>query len=199
MMSRHSFILKNFQLLVYSRALESVNSRRSLKKILGSSKKKIIGIRTDFRRAGECEGAVVNAMIECSCDWVVRTRKELMEMVLKFFWSGCMVSPENSRPKKSWTPSDHFSCPALSLLIHLGFIYQLPQRSFALLLSGENFRRAFSLGLLLRPLGVQLEYKHNKRTVKKMSCLRKLIFHPCRIASNTAFLIISSVGIPDTP
>jgi nucleoside 2-deoxyribosyltransferase len=42
---------------------------------------KIIGIRTDFRRAGESEGAVVNVMIECACDWVVRSREELMEVV----------------------------------------------------------------------------------------------------------------------
>ena len=30
-----------------------------------SSEHRIIGIRTDFRRAGESEGAVVDAMIEC--------------------------------------------------------------------------------------------------------------------------------------
>jgi nucleoside 2-deoxyribosyltransferase len=38
-----------------------------------TDKQKIIGIRTDFRRAGESEGAKVNATIECSCDeslWV---------------------------------------------------------------------------------------------------------------------------------
>jgi nucleoside 2-deoxyribosyltransferase len=40
---------------------------------------KIIGIRTDFRRAGESRGAVVNAMIEGSCDRIVRTREELLE------------------------------------------------------------------------------------------------------------------------
>ena len=39
---------------------------------------KIIGIRTDFRRAGESEGAVVNAMIEGACDRIVRSREELM-------------------------------------------------------------------------------------------------------------------------
>ena len=50
-----------------------------------SSEQKIIGIRTDFRRAGESEGAIVNPMIECSCDWVVRSRDELMETILKFF------------------------------------------------------------------------------------------------------------------
>ena len=46
---------------------------------------KIIGIRTDFRRAGESEGGVVNPMIECSCDWVVRTREELLETISDLF------------------------------------------------------------------------------------------------------------------
>ncbi len=42
---------------------------------------KIIGIRTDFRRAGESEGSIVNAMVEVACDLVVRTRDELMEAI----------------------------------------------------------------------------------------------------------------------
>ncbi len=50
-----------------------------------SPEQKIIGIRTDFRRAGESEGAVVNAMLEGASDWVVRTREELMETVSQFF------------------------------------------------------------------------------------------------------------------
>ncbi|SPF43783.1 Nucleoside 2-deoxyribosyltransferase [Syntrophobacter sp. SbD1] len=50
-----------------------------------SSEQKIIGIRTDFRRVGESEGAVVNAMIECSCDRIVRSREELLERVFQFF------------------------------------------------------------------------------------------------------------------
>ena len=37
-----------------------------------SPEQKIIGIRTDFRSAGESQDAVVNAMIECSCDRIVR-------------------------------------------------------------------------------------------------------------------------------
>jgi hypothetical protein len=41
--------------------------------------------RTDFRRAGESEGAVVNPMIECSCDRVVRTTKKLLETVSHLF------------------------------------------------------------------------------------------------------------------
>jgi nucleoside 2-deoxyribosyltransferase len=50
-----------------------------------SSEHKIIGIRTDFRRAGESESAVVNAMIEGACDRIVRSREELMEVILQFF------------------------------------------------------------------------------------------------------------------
>jgi len=46
-----------------------------------SSEQKIIGIRSDFRRAGESSGALVNAMIEGACDWVVRSGEELMETV----------------------------------------------------------------------------------------------------------------------
>jgi len=45
-----------------------------------SPEQKTIGIRTDFRRAGESEVAVVNAMIECSCDGIVRSREELAEL-----------------------------------------------------------------------------------------------------------------------
>jgi hypothetical protein len=50
-----------------------------------SLEKKIIGVRTDFRRAGESEGAVVNAMIAGACDWIVRSREELMETVFQSF------------------------------------------------------------------------------------------------------------------
>jgi nucleoside 2-deoxyribosyltransferase len=46
-----------------------------------SPEQKIIGIRTDFRRAGESEGALVNPMIECSYDWVVRSKEELLEVI----------------------------------------------------------------------------------------------------------------------
>jgi len=48
-----------------------------------SSEQKIIGIRTDFRRAGESEGEAVNPMIECSCDWIVRSLNELLESLLR--------------------------------------------------------------------------------------------------------------------
>ncbi len=50
-----------------------------------SPEQKIIGIRTGFRRAGESEGAIVDAMPECSCDWIVRTSGELLEMIFRFF------------------------------------------------------------------------------------------------------------------
>jgi nucleoside 2-deoxyribosyltransferase len=46
---------------------------------------KIVGIRTDFRRARESEGAVVNAMVEEACDWIVRSREELIEAISRFF------------------------------------------------------------------------------------------------------------------
>jgi nucleoside 2-deoxyribosyltransferase len=42
---------------------------------------KIIGVRTDFRRAGESQGAVVNAMVEVACDMVVRSREELLKVL----------------------------------------------------------------------------------------------------------------------
>lgn len=50
-----------------------------------SSEQRIIGVRTDFRRAGESEGAVVNAMIEMSCDLVFRTRQELLDVISRIF------------------------------------------------------------------------------------------------------------------
>lgn len=46
---------------------------------------KIIGIRTDFRQAGESEGAIVNAMIEYSCDRIVRSRKRLLKTISHLF------------------------------------------------------------------------------------------------------------------
>jgi nucleoside 2-deoxyribosyltransferase len=53
-----------------------------------SAEKKIIWIRTDFRRASESEGAVVNAMIECACDWIVRSKEELLEAIIDLLESG---------------------------------------------------------------------------------------------------------------
>jgi nucleoside 2-deoxyribosyltransferase len=37
----------------------------------------IVGIRTDFRRAGESEHAIVNAMVEMACDVIVETQAAL--------------------------------------------------------------------------------------------------------------------------
>lgn len=42
-----------------------------------SQGKTILGIRTDFRRAGESDGSRVNLMIECSCQKVVSSIEEL--------------------------------------------------------------------------------------------------------------------------
>lgn len=38
----------------------------------------IIGIRTDFRNAGETEQSVVNAMVECSCSKITSSSEELV-------------------------------------------------------------------------------------------------------------------------
>jgi nucleoside 2-deoxyribosyltransferase len=38
---------------------------------------KIVGIRTDFRRAGESAQAIVNAMVEMACDAIVNTQTAL--------------------------------------------------------------------------------------------------------------------------
>ncbi|MGO9375319.1 MAG: nucleoside 2-deoxyribosyltransferase [Syntrophobacteraceae bacterium] len=50
-----------------------------------SPERKIIGSRADFRPAGESSGEVVNAMIECSSDWIARSREVLLEVVSQFF------------------------------------------------------------------------------------------------------------------
>jgi hypothetical protein len=51
-----------------------------------SSEQKIIGIRTDFRRAGYSEGAVVNLDDRGgACDLVVRSREELLETIFDLF------------------------------------------------------------------------------------------------------------------
>ena len=42
-----------------------------------SQGKKILGIRTDFRRAGESDKSRVNLMIECSCVMVASSTEEL--------------------------------------------------------------------------------------------------------------------------
>jgi nucleoside 2-deoxyribosyltransferase len=50
-----------------------------------SPEQKIIDIKTDFRREGESEGAVVSAMIGCSCDWIVGSGDELIERLSRLF------------------------------------------------------------------------------------------------------------------
>jgi hypothetical protein len=50
-----------------------------------SPDQKIIGVGTDFRRAREGEGTIVNSMIECACDWIVSSREELLKGISKFF------------------------------------------------------------------------------------------------------------------
>jgi len=39
--------------------------------------KKILGMRTDFRRAGETDDSRVNLMIECSCQGIAGSLEEL--------------------------------------------------------------------------------------------------------------------------
>jgi nucleoside 2-deoxyribosyltransferase len=48
-----------------------------------STRGKIIGIRTDFRNAGESAGATVNAMIEVSCHVIVQSIEELMPAIFE--------------------------------------------------------------------------------------------------------------------
>lgn len=38
----------------------------------------VVGIRTDFRQGGDCPGSVCNAMIECSCQRIVKSVSELI-------------------------------------------------------------------------------------------------------------------------
>jgi len=45
----------------------------------------IIGVRTDFRMAGESRTSVVNAMIECCCDRIAKSSEELMEFMSHLF------------------------------------------------------------------------------------------------------------------
>jgi len=40
--------------------------------------RRIVGIRTDFRRAGEHQGSIVNAMIQGCCHCIVRSPEELL-------------------------------------------------------------------------------------------------------------------------
>jgi len=49
---------------------------------------KIIGVRTDFRNAGESDGGIVNAMVEVACDIVVRSREDLLSALIELFEKG---------------------------------------------------------------------------------------------------------------
>ncbi|MEN6437572.1 MAG: nucleoside 2-deoxyribosyltransferase [Syntrophobacter sp.] len=42
---------------------------------------RIIGVRTDFRNAGEAKNSIVNAMIECSCSSIARSTAELLATI----------------------------------------------------------------------------------------------------------------------
>ena len=52
-----------------------------------SPERKIIGVRTDFRGAGESEGAVIDAMIKCSRDWIAGSREEVLGDHHRLAWS----------------------------------------------------------------------------------------------------------------
>lgn len=58
---------------------------------------RIIGIRTDFRQAGESGGSIVNAMIQCSCDLLVKSPEELMEALSRQLDD--MQSPEGNQER----------------------------------------------------------------------------------------------------
>lgn len=45
----------------------------------------VIGIRTDFRQAGETAGSRVNAMIEASCREIVRNAQEAVRAISRFY------------------------------------------------------------------------------------------------------------------
>jgi nucleoside 2-deoxyribosyltransferase len=45
--------------------------------------KPIIGIRTDFRKAGDTVNARVNLMIDCTCDSIVTTVDDLLSEIGK--------------------------------------------------------------------------------------------------------------------
>ncbi|MCE5336649.1 MAG: nucleoside 2-deoxyribosyltransferase [Desulfobacteraceae bacterium] len=48
-----------------------------------SPERKMIGIRTDFRRAGEGEGSCLNSMIQCSCDLIVTSTEALLAEITR--------------------------------------------------------------------------------------------------------------------
>jgi len=52
-------------------------------------------VRTDFGNAGESAGSVVNAMIECTCDRIVRSSQELLSILIDFIDELGITSGEN--------------------------------------------------------------------------------------------------------
>ena len=46
-----------------------------------SQGKRVLGLRTDLRRAGEADGSKVNLMIECSCNSISSRPEELLEQM----------------------------------------------------------------------------------------------------------------------
>ncbi len=48
---------------------------------LRRDRSRIIGVRTDFRNAGEAKNSVVNAMVECSCSGIARSAAELLAII----------------------------------------------------------------------------------------------------------------------
>jgi len=47
--------------------------------LCGGARERILGIRTDFRRAGDAEGTRVNAMLDASCGCIAGSLEELLE------------------------------------------------------------------------------------------------------------------------
>jgi len=45
----------------------------------------ILGIRTDFRNAGDVPGAQVNLMIDCSCDFIFSSSEALLNKLKEIF------------------------------------------------------------------------------------------------------------------
>jgi nucleoside 2-deoxyribosyltransferase len=51
-----------------------------------SQGKKVLGLRTDRRRAGEMEGSRVNLMIECSCHSISSSLEELLDQMQRLIY-----------------------------------------------------------------------------------------------------------------
>jgi nucleoside 2-deoxyribosyltransferase len=51
-----------------------------------SQGKKVLGLRTDLRRAGEMDGSRVNLMIECSCHSISSRLEELLDQMQRLMF-----------------------------------------------------------------------------------------------------------------